>query len=84
MPEGAAGRTNKEVLAYNAVAKKVMDENKIPCDDLYTFAEPRLSKIQQPKNVHFSNDGSAALAKQVAESIKAVLDGKPIPAPMKP
>ena len=84
VPEGAAGRTNKEVLAYNAVARKIMDENRIPCDDLYAFAEPRLAKIQQPKNVHFSNDGSATLAKQVAESIKAVLDGKPIPEPAKP
>jgi acyl-CoA thioesterase-1 len=84
VPEGAAGRTNKEVLAYNAVARKIMDENKIPCDDLYAFAESRLDKIQLAKNVHFTKDGSEVLAKQVAESIKAVLAGKPIPEPAKP
>jgi acyl-CoA thioesterase-1 len=84
VPEGAAARTNKEVLAYNAVARKIMEENKIPCDDLYAFAEPRLDKIQLPKNVHFTRDGSETLAKQVAESIRAVLAGKPIPEPAKP
>jgi len=84
VPEGAAGRTNKEVLAYNAAAKKIMEENKIPCDDLYAFAQPRLDKIQQAKNVHFTKDGSEVLAKQVAESIKAVLEGKPLPEPAKP
>ena len=81
VPDGAAGRTNKEVLAYNAVARKIMDENKIACDDLYAFAQPRLDKIQQAKNVHFTKDGSEVLAKQVAACIKAVLDG-PDPKPV--
>lgn len=84
VPEGAGGRTNKEVLTYNAAAKKIMEENKIPCDDLYAFALPRLDKIQLAKNVHFSKEGSEVLAKQVADCIKAILDGKAIPEPARP
>jgi acyl-CoA thioesterase-1 len=61
-----------------------MEENKIPCDDFYAFAQPRLAQIQQTKNVHFTTEGSAVLAKQVAESIKAVLEGRAIPEPAKP
>ena len=60
-------------MLYNAVAKKIMDENNIPIDDLYTFALPRLSEIQRPANVHFTPEGSKALAERVAASIEAVL-----------
>jgi lysophospholipase L1-like esterase len=74
VPQGAAlGRRDVDVLAYNAAAQKIMDERKILIDDLYAFAKPRLNELQQPKNVHFSKDGSAELAKPVAESIRKVL-----------
>jgi len=74
-------RSNEQVMAYNAVAKKIMDANKIPIDDLYAFALPQLEQIQRPKNVHFTEKGSAVLARQVAASILAAL-GKPgIPGP---
>lgn len=64
---------NKTVLAYNAVAKKVMEENHIAIDDLYTFAKPQLAKIQMPKSAHFTEEGSKVLAKQVAGSIRDAL-----------
>jgi len=69
-------RRDADVVAYNAVAKKIMEENKIPIDDLYEFARPQLDKIQQKNDVHFSKAGSEELAKQVARSIEKVLDGK--------
>ncbi len=62
-------RHNQDVLAYNAAAKKVADEQGLAIDDLYAFAWPQLEKIQLPNNVHFSPEGSRVLAKQVAESI---------------
>ena len=62
-------RKSDDVVAYNAAAKKVMDENGIPIDDLYAFALPQLDKIQRPNNVHFTAQGSAVLAQQVAASI---------------
>ena len=58
---------------YNAIAAKVMKENNIPSDDLYAFCIPRLKEIQKPANVHFSPEGSEALAKEVAASISKAL-----------
>lgn len=66
-------RKNSDVIAYNAVAKKIMEENGVAIDDLYTFALPRLDKIQLSANVHFNAEGSTALAEQVAASIQKSL-----------
>jgi acyl-CoA thioesterase-1 len=77
VPEGVQpSRSEQDVAAYNAVAKKIMAENSIAIDDLYTFALPQLDKIQLPMNVHFSEAGSAVLAQQVSRSILAALDQK--------
>ena len=67
------GRKNSDVIAYNAIARKIMDENGVAIDDLYTFALPQLKQIQLRANVHFSPEGSAVLAKQVVASIEAAL-----------
>jgi len=58
---------------YNEAAVKIMTENKITVNDLYTFCLPQLEKIQQPKNVHFTDAGSAILAKEVAQKITEAL-----------
>ena len=77
VPElNARKRRDADVVAYNAVAKKIMDENQIPIDDLYTFVKPQLAKLQQPNDVHFTAEGSQELAKQVARSIAKVLERK--------
>ena len=74
VPESSSPpRHNADVLAYNAAAKKVMDEQGIAIDDLYAFALPQLAKIQRPNNVHFSPEGSKVLARQVAEAIEQTL-----------
>jgi acyl-CoA thioesterase-1 len=76
VPEGAnPPRKNADVLAYNAIAQKIMEENQIAVDDLYSFALPRLAEIQQPANVHFTPQGSLVLARQVAASIESALAG---------
>ncbi len=62
-------RDNENVIAYNAAAKKVMEENGIAIDDLYEFAAPQLEKIQRPANVHFTEKGSKVLAQQVSKEI---------------
>jgi len=77
VPKGCSPRrSNDDVIAYNAAAKKIMEKNDIAIDDLYGFALPQLDKIQRPANVHFSPEGSAVLAKQVAASIQKALDKK--------
>ncbi|MBC8352177.1 MAG: SGNH/GDSL hydrolase family protein [Planctomycetes bacterium] len=73
VPEGAAGRVVGDSVKYNEVAAKVMKENDVATDDLYTFSKSRLAEIQLKANVHFSGDGSKTLAKQVAKSINAAL-----------
>lgn len=75
VPEGNVKpvRRDEDVVNYNAVAKKIMDENHVEINDLYAFAVPRLKMIQQPVNVHFTVSGSAALAERVARAIEAAL-----------
>jgi acyl-CoA thioesterase-1 len=67
-------------VAYNEVALKVMQEEGIPINDLWTLAMPQLTStnssgepFQTPRNVHFGKWSSAILGKQVAESIKKVI-----------
>jgi acyl-CoA thioesterase-1 len=66
-------RTNSDTIAYNALARKIMESEGIAIDDLYAFALPRLSEIQLPNNVHFKAEGSKVLAGQVASSIERAL-----------
>jgi lysophospholipase L1-like esterase len=75
VPEGRVSppRRPDDVLAYNKAALRVMEENKVRVNDLYAFALPRLKEIQRPVNVHFTPDGSRALAKQVAAAIEPAL-----------
>jgi len=69
-------RHNEDVLAYNAAAKKVMEENGIAVDDLYTLVEPQIGKLQRRDNVHFTRKGYEALATKVSETILGALQGK--------
>jgi hypothetical protein len=66
-------RKNSDVIAYNIVAKRVMDENGIAINDLYAVAFPRLDEIQRPANVHYTEPGYEVLADRVAASIRSAL-----------
>jgi acyl-CoA thioesterase-1 len=68
-----ANRRNSDVIAYNSAARGIMEAHQVAIDDLYSFALPRLKEIQQPEDVHFTFEGSAVLAKPVADSILAAL-----------
>jgi len=75
MPEDNRGASRPHgPVQFNAVAKKVMDENGILINDLYSFALPQLDKIQKPRDVHFHGKGSAVLAKEVARQIMEALN----------
>ena len=75
VPEGKVNppRDPADVVAYNTIARRIAEENRIAMDDLYALALPQLAKIQQPANVHFTAEGSESLARQVAASIEAAL-----------
>jgi acyl-CoA thioesterase-1 len=51
-----------------------VNENGILIDDLYAFALPRMTEIQKPANVHFTDSGSGLVADRVARSILAALE----------
>ncbi len=63
----------EDVVRYNEVAKKIMDENGVAIDDLYDFAMPQLTKLQLPTNVHPTAEGFKMLAQPVAASIGSAL-----------
>ena len=69
-------RKNSDAIAYNVAAKRVMDQNGIRINDLYTVAFSRLGEIQLPANVHYSEAGYEVLAERVAASIRAALDSR--------
>ena len=73
VPEGSNGRKKGDAAKYNEVAAGVMKKHGIPTVDLYSFALPQLDKIQRPKNVHFTDKGSEALAGQVVAQIEKAL-----------
>jgi len=73
-PKGASGRVPGDSAVYNKIAIKVMKENDLAIDDLYSFALPRLNEIQRPADVHFTREGSEILAGQVAKSILKALE----------
>ena len=67
-------RVAADVPLYNTVAKRVMDENGIPINDLYTFCLPRIGAIQLKEDVHFSETGYRVLGEEVAEKILRLLE----------
>ncbi len=73
VPAGAGGRIQGDAAKYNAIALKIITDKGVAVDDLYALALPQLSKIQQPKNVHFTPAGYKVLARQAANSILKAL-----------
>jgi lysophospholipase L1-like esterase len=61
------------IVEKNRIAAEVMEKNGVAIDDLYTFITPHLTKVQNPKDVHFNNDGYDLLGKQVAAVITQAL-----------
>lgn len=61
------------VIERNDIAARVMRENDIVIDDLYTAVLPHLAEMQNPKDVHFNAKGYSFLGSQVAAAIEAVL-----------
>ncbi len=75
VPDNPAGpiREPEQVRIYNAAALKIMKKHGVMVNDLCAFALPRLKELQKPNNVHFTDEGSKALAQQVARHILEAL-----------
>lgn len=57
----------------NQIAERVMKQHGVAIDDLFTFITPHLSEAQNPKDVHFNEQGYELLGSQVAKSISQTL-----------
>ena len=68
-------RLAADVIKYNQIAARVMSDNNIPIDDLYSLILPRQQELQVKGNVHFLKQGYQVLAVQVASTIEKALPG---------
>ena len=76
VPEGAKGRVPGNEVAYNAAALRVMQAAGVPVNDLCAFVgtpENRLAMGGKPRDVHYTEAGSQALAGEVVKAIEAAL-----------
>ncbi|HQW30647.1 MAG TPA: SGNH/GDSL hydrolase family protein [Verrucomicrobiales bacterium] len=73
VPEGTTFRVADESVKFNEIAATVMTGAGVPINDLHTHAKARLTEIQLPANVHFSETGSVYLAEKVAGEIEKAL-----------
>ena len=73
VPEGAMGRVPGEEAKYNAAALRVMQAAGVTINDLCAFIQPQREKLGKPKDVHYTNAGSEALAGVVSKAIEAAL-----------
>lgn len=73
VPPGARGRVVGDSKKYNEIAARVMKKYNIPTHDMYAFSMPRMTDIMQKANVHYTKDGSEALAKTVVEQLDSAL-----------
>ncbi|TDU81350.1 lysophospholipase L1-like esterase [Prosthecobacter fusiformis] len=70
---GMKDATNADIIARNEVAARVMQKHGISINDLYTWIQPDLTTLQNPKDVHFSNAGYTRMAEKVAGSITKII-----------
>lgn len=75
VPEGEAGRVVGDDAKYNAAAARVMQKHGVRIDDLHALTKtfgPEL--FVGPGDVHYTQEGSAKIAKQVAAAIVEALN----------
>lgn len=74
-PENTNGpfRLAADAARYNTAALEIMNKHGVTVNDLYAFALPRLTALQRPLNVHFTDIGSEALARETAKPILKAL-----------
>jgi hypothetical protein len=60
-------------VEYNAIATRVMTENGVAINDLYSHIQPRFGELQIPNDLHYKPEGSEFLASRVAEAITSAL-----------
>ena len=70
-PETINPRTTEDIIAYNDVAKQVMEEHGIAINDLFLFAE-NWGPEHYIDYCHMTEAGYKCLGKQVSDFIKSL------------
>ena len=73
IPDGKINWDKGDSFKYNKIAKKIMEDNGIQINDLYSYAIKNIENIQISKDVHFTSDGSEYLADKVSVEILKAL-----------
>ena len=74
VPEGEAGRVVGDELRYNEAAAAIMKKHGVAVNDLHTLSASFSPEFfRKPGDVHYTPEGSARLADQVAQAIESVL-----------
>lgn len=75
VPQGKLSppRVPGDEVTFNEIAARVMRENGVELNDLHSFSRDKLAQWQVPANVHFHEEGSRALAGEVARTIRKSL-----------
>jgi acyl-CoA thioesterase-1 len=73
VPAGEPQRKADSDREYNAAALEVMKKHGVAVNDLGEFVRERKGAGQLPKDVHFTADGSKALAERVSAEVKKAL-----------
>ena len=73
VPKGEPIRVPDSDKEYNAAALEVMAKHGVQVNDLNALVRGRNLDGQRPANVHFTDEGSKALAEQVSATIKKAL-----------
>lgn len=61
------------IVAKNKIAARIMNEQGVAINDLFTFITPHLAKVQNPADVHFNGEGYEMLGKTVGAAIENTL-----------
>jgi len=62
-----------DIPLRNEIARRVMDENEIPIDDLYVGMMSQLDRFLSDDGCHFTPEGYASLAQAVAANVMQTL-----------
>jgi lysophospholipase L1-like esterase len=73
VPSGTLARLEHDEVAYNAVARSVMNDSGVMIDDLHALVAAQPIALQRPKDVHFTEAGYRRLGEAVTASVAAVL-----------
>ncbi|WP_200587130.1 SGNH/GDSL hydrolase family protein [Pedobacter segetis] len=74
VPDQEIGRYNKDVMAYNAIAKQVMKRNNIVVNDLYAVSKQIHDEYGlNDTNVHYKKEGYLKLAVTITEGLTKLL-----------